>query len=259
MAGLRDLRVVMTAYNRPGYLAETLSSWGRVRGSGKCFFDFYIDPSEETERVRNVITGGMEVAGNPLHSVHVNPVHLGVLVNPYRAFETTFTESFTEKKPDDFVILAEDDFVVGEDTLEYFAWASTRYAKNWRVLAVSATQLEPQGAPDEVLQLAGWTGWVWGTWRDRWESLLKPDWAPDYRYGGWDWRIINHWCGDMGMSTVVPALSRSQHIGKHGGAHTNPDTFEQHVSRCFTPNLPPQQYVQRIGMPVELPCHHFGT
>jgi hypothetical protein len=245
-------RIVFTGNDRPEYMRRTLESWAKVRGVGDAMLDFHLEPGHP--EVLSVCTG----VGFAEWTVHLNNTRLGVQANPFHAIWCGFN-SVPEPKPHDFVILAEDDFVVGADILEYFAWAQEEFYLDKRVISVSATQFEAQGEADEVLLVRGWTGWVWGTWRDRWETMIAPDWTFNYEHDGWDRRIIDYWCGERGMVTAVPALSRSQHIGQYGGVHTVPAAFEEHTSRCFMPGLEPQQYRRREGEPVDVSYHHTGT
>lgn len=253
--------VVFTAHKRQDYLRKSLESWGRARGIENAVLDFHIEPSEEFGAVCEVIYHQVARQAGEL-TLHPNPALLGVQRNPYQALYCGFSSYWHEHTggPRDFVILAEDDFVVSDDVLEYFAWAQREYYHDPRALAVSATQFDRQGDINEALLIKGWTGWVWGTWRDRWENILKPDWTFAYEHGGWDWRIIKHWCGVRGYGTVTPAVSRSQHIGQYGGVHTNPDTFRDHQSRCFEPLIAPAPYIRRFPDDlVDVAFHHTGT
>jgi hypothetical protein len=244
--------IVFTAYNRPGYLRETLKSWSRVRGIGNTQLDFHVEPNcLETERVI------ASEATFTFVTTHVNDKHLGTQANPFYAIGCAFA-SFITPSPRDFVILAEDDFIVSDDALEYLAWARDELYADNRVVTVSCAQHEAQpGGLARVLLIKSWTGWVWGTWRDRWENLLAPGWSFNFDYGGWDWKLIRYWCGERGLLTAAPALSRSQHIGR-SGTFTTPETFDDHTSRCFTPEVPPQAY-RYDAEPVSVAYHHTGT
>ena len=246
--------IVFTAYNRPHCLQETLESWAKVRGIKNVIMDFHVEPGQPaTEAVIDEMDehfGKMKVT--------TNRAHLGPQVNPFQGINCGFTQ-FRDPSPDDFVILAEDDFIVSDDILEYLAWTRDEFAGDKRVIAVSSTQFEAQGSLADVLLTPSWTGWVWGTWRDRWEQLIAPAWTFGYEYGGWDWKLIRYWCGERGYLTAVPALSRSQHIGR-SGSFTTVESFEAHQSRCFAPVVPPQVYRwDRAVVPARVPYHHDGT
>jgi GNT-I family protein len=233
--------VVFTAFNRPAYMRETLRSWGKARCSTIAFFDFHVEPGcPEMEEAC--------YAPAPwIRTVHVNQVMQGVQRNPFNAMNCAFDRLLRDSKfrnEDDFVILAEDDFVVSTDIFEWFDWARREFYADEKVLAVSAAQYEEQpGGLAQSLKISRFPGWVWGTWRDRWENLIAPDWTFDYEHNGWDWRLTDYWCKEKGMVCVVPAVSRSQHIGEHGGVHTIPgQPFLAEQSKCFVPEIPPQEY-----------------
>jgi hypothetical protein len=171
--------------------------------------------------------------------------------NPFMAINCGFARTpEPERRPDDYVILAEDDFVVANDVLEWHVWASRELYADDRVLLVSSNQYEEQPGGFAQATLVRWfPGWVWGIWRDRWENLVAPDWTFDYEYDGWDWRITRYWCEHHGMMCAAPAVSRSQHIGEFGGAHTIPgDSFRSQQSRCFQPDIPVQEYRRPDGI-----------
>jgi hypothetical protein len=238
--------VAFTARNRPAYLKETLSSWSKVRGIGDAHLLFRVEPGcpEVAE-----LCGAADFAKV---TVIRNPRRLGVLANPWHAMESGFATGA------EFVILAEDDLTVSADVLEFFAWCQ-RYAADPAVLAVSTHQRDAQpgglaGVTDARWDYGGAHMWVWGTWADRWERLLRPGWDFTYEENGggpaqrgWDWKIRNHWVMQQGMRVVAPSLSRSQHIGEHGGAHCTPEQYEDLKSRCYVQDVPPQDYQEVPG------------
>ena len=238
--------VAFTAFNRPHYMSQVLESWSYVRDVSEAHFDFHVEPGcREMETV-------CSYAPRTGSSVHVNGSRLGVQRNPFAAINCAFDRYLREsafEKQDDFVILAEDDFIVSTDILEWFSWAQQEFYEDQRVLCVSATQHEKQGDEAQSLFLPWFPGWVWGTWRDRWQNLIAPDWTFDYEHRGWDWRLTDYWCKEKGMVCVAPAVSRTQHIGEHGGVHTIPGQwFLDQQSRCFEPEIPPQQYRRPDGV-----------
>ncbi len=235
--------IVFTAFNRPLYMRETLDSWSRVRGVSQALLDFHIEPGcTDMDEV-------CEDVGFAERTLHVNPQRLGVQRNPWSALNCGFLYR-ESMKPDDFVILAEDDFVVSTDILEWFSWARAEFYHDESVLLVSSNQYEEQpGGLGQALFIPWFPGWVWGIWRDRWEKLIAPDWTFEYEHNGWDWRITDHWCTEMGKVCVVPAVSRSQHIGEYFGVHTIPGQwFRDQQSRCFQSEVPPQIYQRPVGV-----------
>lgn len=230
--------IVFTANNRPRYMAQTLDAWSRVRGIGDCRLLFFCEP--RCPEMADLCGTASDFAGAVTVTVHEE--RHGVLRNPHTALTAGFAL-------DDFVILAEDDLIPADDTLEFLAWCREKYAGDHQVIAASASRIdEHPGGPSGVMRLDRFHCWIWGTWRDRWERLIGPDWDFDYSRGGWDWRINNHWVRDLGYRVAAPCLSRSQHIGREGGIHcTSPEIFEATRSRSFSLAYGRQDYMEVLG------------
>lgn len=234
--------VAFTVNNRPQYLRETLESWSKVRGIGDCFLVFRCEPDcpEAVEMCQAV-----DFAAS---SVIRNKPQFGVLLNPWAAFDMAFTLS-------DFAVLAEEDLIVSPDVLGYFTWAQ-RYRDDPSVLGVTTYQHHEQAGglagagPADWSRDDQWHFWVWGTWFDRWDTLLRDSWDLAYTENGggpsqrgWDWGFRNRLVIGEGMKMIAPSLSRSQHIGRFGGTHCSPAQFEAVASRCFAGlDVPPLEY-----------------
>jgi hypothetical protein len=211
--------LVFTAFDRPEYLAQTLDTWNDVRGLASIPASFFIEPSDLVDSVAE-----LAFTLRTSTTVNINETVQGVLVNPWNALDSAFGNGA------EFVILAEDDVVVSQDTLEFFNWASVEY-QTTDVLAVNACSSLGGGRDNEVYTDAGFNPLVWGTWTDRWYNVLRDTWDKDYSTGnpdgseaGWDWninRIIQ--AGDWRV--VRPVNSRSNHIGEFNGTHTTPESF----------------------------------
>lgn len=224
--------VAFTATDRPAYLRDTLDSWRAVRGIETANLIFRCEPGfPDVEAICRKADFGQTL------TVAVNPRRYGALTNPWAAIETAF--AMTAR---DFVILGEDDSPVSTDVLEYYSWAEEAYRGDQNIIAVCAHVQHAHGGIGEVFRDSHFTCWVWGTWRDRWADHLRADWDHDYRFKGWDWRITEHWCQEMGFRALKPCLSRSQDIGEFGGVHARPEDFPAAVSTCFTADIPPQDY-----------------
>jgi GNT-I family len=229
MAGGGDMRIILTGNNRPQYMRATIESWSRVRGIQDVMVEFHLEPGNPAVEV------ACSEAPFP-REVYVAGGHQGVQRNPWQAACHAFEAS-------DFVVLAEDDMIVGTDTLEYLSWAERYFRADKNVLAVTAANIEPGDppVPGAVSLEHRFQGWVWGIWRDRWD-IIGPDWTFAYEHNGWDYRLSEHWCRDVGMMTVFPHLSRVQHIGREGGTHCTPEMFVGLLSQSFLPEAEPQEY-----------------
>lgn len=221
--------IAFTVNNRPHYLREALESWREVRGVSGVGALFSCEPGypEAVELCR-----GADFFRSRQVAVHEG--HAGVLVNPKLALDWAFQQS-------DFAVLAEEDMVVSTDALELLEWCNGNFEYADDVLAVTLCQIYPQEPGDlaTVLKVPWFGGWVWGTWRDRWQRLA-PDWDTDYRYRGWDHRIQDYWVGEQGYKILAPAVSRVQHIGREGGTHCTPAMFDGLLAREFHRHVPPQ-------------------
>ena len=108
--------------------------------------------------------------------------------------------------------------------------------------------MTPEQLPADWRKDEGWHFWVWGTWADRWQTLLRPTWEFTYstRYpdgqAGWDWDFRNRLVLGAGMKMIAPARSRSQHIGREGGTHCTPAQYSALLSRCFYAGVSPKDY-----------------
>ena len=241
--------VAFTVHNRPRYLAEALESWSKVRGIEHSRLLFFCEPGcpEAVD-----LCADADFAADI--TATVNDRRRGVLGNPWRALDYAFAGGA------DFAILAEEDLIVSPDVLEYFAW-SQRYRDDPGALGVTTYQhderpggLAGAGTADWSRDDA-WHFWVWGTWRDRWATLIRDDWDFTYRENGggpaqrgWDWRLRNKLVLGNGMKMIAPSLCRSQHIGQYGGVHCQPWDFERLLSPSFAGlDVPPQDY-QEVGL-----------
>jgi hypothetical protein len=228
--GERDRPVVVfTVGGRVAYLRRTLESWAGVRGVEDATLIFLAEPSATTDVMLACLAAG-EFAGQAL--VSGNRMRLGVSGNPWHAMQTGFRLA-------DFVILAEEDTPVSSDVLEYFAWARQEYQYNARIMAVCAHQIgEPLGGDGDVMRSAHFSPVVWGTWAERWIGFFRDRWGSP---NGWDSRV-NQMLRGEDSQVVIPARSRSQHIGEHGGAHCTPGYFPRTVSRSWSASYGPQAY-----------------
>jgi hypothetical protein len=232
-----EISVALTAYNRPHYLDRVLASWASpLEASGVLLFA-HVEPGgpqDVWEHCRDFQWGG----------AHLNRKVLGNAENTRQAIAAAFQDCEA-----DFVILAEDDMLVGQDVLDYFEFCAERYRQDSTVVAVSAfRQLAPSVATvGGVQRTRSFPGQVWGTWRDRWEELISQAWNEQPEK--WDLWIHQRLCRERHYEVVVPALSRSQHIGQQG-VHMIPELYEQGRSSCFAADLRPEGYSELVKLPM---------
>jgi hypothetical protein len=228
--GERDRPVIVFTVGggRPEYLMETLASWAKVRGIEDATLIFLVEPGHQRARA---ICHFFKFARQSL--VSENRERLGVAGNPWHAMQTGFRLA-------DFVILAEEDTPVSTDVLEYFAWARERYRNVPRVRAICAHQIgQPLGDAHDVMRSKHFSPVVWGTWVDVWRTFFRDHWGGPQ---GWDAQVNTLLKASYGSQVVIPARSRSQHIGEYGGAHCTPAYFPHTVSRSWQAEYGPQSY-----------------
>jgi len=214
--------LLLTAYDRPGYLAQVLESWSAVPGLDGWHVRAAIEPGDRQEEVVGIVRAAL-----PAADVHVNDERLGVAENPYRHLAALFDEGF------DFVARTEDDLVVADDVLRLLGHCAHVYADDAGVATVGAYSAAPAGAdPALLVRTTAFSPWLWGTWRDRWTALIGPTWDHDYSTwngspgfeSGWDWNLNTRVLPAHGLTTVTPLASRVRNIGvvgQHGTAENH--------------------------------------
>lgn len=237
---MRDT-VVFTVCRRPFYFREALASWGEVRGIQDWRLIFMVEPTEATHDQVKII----DAFRHPDKQVVFNRERLGVLVNPWEGLETSFSTG------SQYTVLAEEDLVVSDDVLEFQAWARDEFRDAPEVYGVMS---QMQGSfetddPEAVALVQNFNPWVWGTWKDRWESVLRDTWDKDYSSGnpdgsraGWDWNIAQRVLPSWGGFMVVPGAARSQNTGQYLGVHAVPEDFEGTLAKTFRSHRPRCDY-----------------
>lgn len=231
-------RLVFTATDRPYYFQPVMRSWADVRGVHDWNPTVYLEPTRTWETMAAIAYDELDAA------VHLNPSRRGVLDNPWHALNSAFQDA-------EFVVLAEDDIVVSDDILEYFTWAA-HTLRDEHILAICAWS-PARTCPPEQTQLILRQQWfnplVWGTWRDRWTTVLRDTWDHHYSSGtteapqsGWDWNINLRVIVAGAWDVVAPLASRTTHIGERGGTHTTPESFPASMAATFTAHRDPAPF-----------------
>ena len=237
--------VLLTAFDRPHYLAPVLDSWAVVRGLDGWHLRVAVEPTPAQDEVVALVRAFVRRTGHADTEVVVNPTRLGVLENPYVHLDALFSAGHS------FVVRTEDDLLVADDVLELFAHVAETYAEVPSVATAHAFSPDPSGAPSgELVRDDAFCPWVWGTWRDRWTDLLGPTWDRDYSTWnvspgfetGWDWNLNTRVFPAHGLGAVAPAVSRVQNIGEVGEHGTPADLVP---APSYVAHQPPQRYRER--------------
>jgi len=231
---------------REKYLREALNSWGRVRGIQDAHLLFCLEPRPvhspfPVAEFRDFLHRSF------VHTEIVrNPEVLGVTANTRNAMELAFA-----RRPDDFVVLAEEDLLVSMDILEWFTWAQRyRDLDGCGVTTVSAHAHRSTGLPSHAVRVPWFSPLVWGTWLNRWREFIEPGWGglPD-NATAWD-ADLRERISAAGLFSLFPGQSRSKHIGEM--STLTPGLLSEYFydasqSQCFSPDYPPQEFTEVPG------------
>ena len=225
---------------RERYLRESLGSWGKARGLRDWHLLFSLEPCRKTFPVGDFTQWAHRVFGSA--EVVVSDTPLGCLRNTRRAMELAFGRGA------EFAILAEEDVLVSDDVLEYMTWARDSYAADGEIVTVCGhAKSAARGGDHEVVR----TGWfnpvIWGTWKDRWESFIKPGWGGfEGNDQAWDHNLRMQ-IHDAGRCSLYPVRSRSFHIGQISTNHSGQLAeffYPASVSETFGAHREPQDYAE---------------
>jgi hypothetical protein len=253
--------ISMTAFDRPEYLKPVLRALD-VAAAAHLDETVYllarVDPSGKQDEQ-------LELLDNVAHCypiVCVNDMVLGCPENTRLAVLKAFDFGQDEVE-ENFVLHMEEDFLISPDALELAIWMRDRYASDPDVLAVAlhSPDLPASGEYLSVWRESDWPRCqVWGTWIDRWEEHIMPNWVPpdkNWHLNGWGVHWQTHiatapWDSREPPSAngrwyqPRPRLSRVKHIGERG-THTTPANFLLNAPQLFAADVtvPEGEYTDR--------------
>jgi hypothetical protein len=251
------MAVMITAWRRPEYLERTLKSWRFARHLDElAVFTVALGRSDVERQQSELITDFARDLPPGLVRVFGDSDEAAAAPGMHRAIAEALTGVFQDPGVD-FAVAGEEDVVVSSDVLELMAWARYQFRHYYEVLCVCAHSVGGTGwdrpggeAAPAALQYAVrlrqyFNPWVWGTWRDRWEGVLLPQW--DWGEGatfdtGYDWNIATRILPRGGYRCLVPDASRSQNIGEHGGYYSTPAIFAGQQALSFRDDRSPVAY-----------------
>lgn len=205
----------MTAYRRPEYTKRVLDGLASNPQVGEYTLFAACEPGYPE------VVDLFETINFMEWNLWLNNEVVGCNVNTYYAWRLAFLSGV------DFAIYLDDDTVPAPDFLDYMEWAATEYADDPEIFAVGGYN-KTDARPEQyhhVIARPWQNSWGIGTWRDRWQEM-DADWNFDYQHGmTWDTYCAEFIKGDRLM--IYPVLARIQNIGKYGGAHNDPATFDE--------------------------------
>jgi hypothetical protein len=239
--------LVISAFQRPYYLERQLDGWRRCRGIEHVErLVVALGASEKMEEANAAIKRFADRVPFPA-DVYVDDPPQG----PHEAIGQGICRAFEAGAS--FAFFTDEDILPADDTLELIGWARARFAGQPQVLTVNAHSECGQGwdgpyvlddpcADPAAVRLKPYHNqWGWGTWRDRWESFLEPEWDWDGRHRGCDWNI-QRLMRDRNRLAVTPDASRTQHIGYRDGMFSNVATLAFSDAASFREHREPVEY-----------------
>lgn len=163
-----DMGILITAYDRPDVLSQTLSSIRRqiVPGSAK----FYLSLDGPANKSKDILVGQCRdlfeefAIGTGSVEALYSSVHLGLRANVLSSVTKAFESS-------ERLLVLEDDCLVGDSTLDFFSWGFERLMASNQIGAISATYFGPRN--DQKSFLADrFASWGWATTRTIWKQFM---------------------------------------------------------------------------------------
>ena len=248
-----DTSLLISAWTRPLYLKRVLASWAQVpEVKDLRTVTVALGRSNRASEQMAVIAAAQEELGREI-TVRADSDLAARSPGMHRALGEAASAAFADDPDLEFLVCSEEDVVVSDDVLRYFAWARQLRDEHPEILVCEAHNAfgqgwHPAGAVDDpdadqaaVQLVSTFHPWTFATWRDRWEQVLEPGWDWNCSKGtrgydsGYDW-TINYQMMHGGFTAPAPDASRSQNIGRYGGVYANPALFDSTQSQSFRPS-----------------------
>jgi hypothetical protein len=245
---MNGMAVMITAWRRPYYLEPVLAAWSKATGIEN--ITRFIIALGATDRIGAQIALIERMRPRFACPVDVRMQSYAAVIGngPHRAIAEAASAAFADGDVD-FLVFGEEDVQVSTDVLAYMRWAAERFADDPEVLTACAHNQGGQGwdepgrddadADQETARLLPYFNpWGWGTWRDRWEKILEPEWDYECDLGGpltsgYDWVIQTQILPRHNMLCVVPDAARSQNIGALEGWASSPAGIARAQAQSF--------------------------
>ena len=236
--------ITMIAHDRPAYTAQAIGALAEalVKLDEPTFDEliFSIDPgNDEVVRVCERASQTLAESGVVECSVYVNAPRQSasptdaVAENELLALGRAF-----EDRDSDFNLSLEDDAVLTSDAALLAKWfweCNSGPASDYTLMSMCnyanfGHGANPGGIPDDPSYMAETLGitspfawclsrWQWPFIRDHWnKKVVNPS--------GWDWSL-RYAMNVAGKKSLHPVLSRCKNIGREGGVHESPDSFDK--------------------------------
>lgn len=195
--------IVLTACNRPDYLREMLESLSKNDLTGYKLL-LGIEPKDQSviDLCNNIDFIETDIV--------VNESILGVRVNPHTLLKRAFTSGYTQ------VVYLEDDLLISPDAIEMCNWYFKRPEKNKHLCFNLYNHDSDENNVNEIHTSGKFSALGFAITQYQWKKFFDPSWF--MHKSGWDFSFTG--IIESGRATnMLPALSRTHHIGRFGGVH----------------------------------------
>jgi hypothetical protein len=200
------IAICLTAFKRPEYLSQVLSSLQKNDTSDMTMFVGVEPVSPEVIKICKSIDF---IKTN----ITINPRILGVKDNPFQTMSRAFDAGF------DMIWQMEDDVLVSPDAADLVR-AYSEYNRRDEHLCLNLYNPSSWNDPETVYASKGFNALSLAISKQQWKDHFVTNYHADKR--GWDWSMIGL-LQRTHLTNLTPALSRSHHIGRDGGTHYRPE------------------------------------
>lgn len=219
--------ITLVAYNRPSYTAKVLNALVKCEDIWMYFDKLIISIDPGDDRVFELCeAAAKDISSMGLLDTHVcqNSFVAGVAGNPQLALQRAF-----EEHQSDFNLAIEDDAVLSPDAAKLADWFHCQHGgplSPYFLMSMCNHNEFKNGAPGAIYETTYNTSpFAYCMSKYQWH-IAKAHWnAKQTHPNGWDYSM------SLAMTLLRlrglhPALSRCQNIGREGGVHETPETFD---------------------------------
>ncbi len=213
--------ITLTAFNRPACLRKTIDSLkiNDLSGYDKLYCGVEPGNSEVVEILRAIDFIDTRII--------LNPRILGVRKNPFALLERVFEEGA------EFNVYIEDDQLLSPDAFDVFNYHRRVLGSQPKMLCTCLYNPASSNIyPNRLIKSFDFVAIGFSLTKSQWLDYFKPYWfdeALNQEMGGtaegWDW-CIRALMKKYHLHSVIPALSRSYHLGQTG-THCTPAEYEK--------------------------------
>lgn len=217
--------ISISAYNRPAYLKQTLDSLHRNNLSGYHIF-FTLEPGNKA--VESLCKGFRHENKDIL----INKTRLGVEKNINLSIQRAFLSG------SDFNVHIEDDVVLSGDAMDLANWflglnTRDKYLAlgffNFHSTKERNNIVIPHDGITSGIKNAPFYTLGWACSKFQWDTYISPRW---FGQNSWDYNMASAFLPPHNLRQLIPAISRSKHIGKIG-VHCNARKFKEKFEKTL--------------------------